>query len=593
MKKVLLSALAFSAITSLVNAQGKGGSPWSYQYTDRGLTVNSSVKAFPALNMDLIQEEDKADAMSMVAKPYRISFPVDANINLKNSGSFTYLDNGDIIWSVKVQIPGAIVIDAFFNEFDLPKGVKLYFYNDNKRQIDGYYDETAENEFGSFRSDFIQGDAINIELNIPSGTNLDDIKFNINQLGASYRGGIATQIAKVYGNDGPTLDATQADDTCHVNANCFGYGTTYYEAKQSTAHIVMGNSVCTGNMINNTAEDCKPLFITASHCEGRSSFSDATFANWRFYFNYESDSCNHVGNVNIADYVTGAYFKARSIQPSSTNPNDRSMRADHLLLELKASKDVLEGYDVYLGGWDRNVNIPTATSEKLWVNFSHPGGIRKKVMLSDELYTDGTFNQNTIVNTHWRVGTHQVGGTQGGSSGSALFHAPTQRIIGVLSGGPAAVGDPNCPEIKLSGALFAKLTRAWFNTAGEGGSTDSTALEKHLDPIGSNAQVLNSRKLTSTGCESTSARDLKNELEHSLTIYPNPASSILNVKLASFNRNSKYEVSISDMFGKQVGQYTLAQKEGSIDVSALSNGLYLVTITDGTNIASKKVVISR
>lgn len=592
MKKVLLSALAFTAMTSLAMAQGKGGYPWSYQYSERGVTVNSATLSFPSLNMDEIREQDQAAEVSMIPQPTRVAFPVSAHVNLSNAGKFTYLENGDIIWSAKVSIPGAKVIDAYFDQFDLPKGVKLYFFNENKRQIDGFYDESAEDEFNTFRSDLVQGDVLNIELNIPAGTDLSKVQFNINKFGAYYRGGIAMQVAQVYSGNGVTVDATQQDDACHTNANCENYGTTYYQAKQTAAHIDMGGYVCSGNLINNTAQDCKPLFITASHCEGTSSFRDATFSRWRFYFNYETETCPAGGPVNVAQYVTGAKFKTRSVLPSASNPNDQSLRADHLLLELNTTKEVLESYDAYLGGWDRMLDVPTAPAEKLWVNFSHPNGLRKKIMMSNEMTGDGTFNQGTIQNTHWEIGNHTVGGTQGGSSGSALFHAPTQRIIGVLSGGPAAVGDPNCPNIKKANSLFAKLTRAWSNTAGEGGNTDTTALRKHLDPIGSNVMAIDGKKVEAGNCQANTSVGQINALQAGLTLYPNPAANQLNVKF-NMRNGVKYSMTINDMFGKTLGKYDLTSGQSLIDVSTFANGMYIITLTDGTNIATQKVVITK
>src|SRR5690606_3610080 len=160
----------------------------------------------------------------MVAKPMRIAIPYNTQLNLNNSGKFTYLDNGDIIWSLQIQIPGALAIDVYFDQFDLPKGTNLFFYNENKRQIDGAYTDASENEYNSFRSDYVQGDKINVELNIPAGTNLNDIKFNINKLGANYRGGIVSDIANYYGaNTGEDLRGKRTpdgtDDPCYRNAN--------------------------------------------------------------------------------------------------------------------------------------------------------------------------------------------------------------------------------------------------------------------------------------------------------------------------------------------------------------------------------------
>ena len=56
--------------------------------------------------------------------------------------------------------------------------------------------------------------------------------------------------------------------------------------KQAVALIVNGGfATCTGSMINNTANDGTPYFLTANHCLG-------TPNTWTYYFNHESATCS-------------------------------------------------------------------------------------------------------------------------------------------------------------------------------------------------------------------------------------------------------------------------------------------------------------
>ena len=71
---------------------------------------------------------------------------------------------------------------------------------------------------------------------------------------------------------------------CNINVNC-PEGATWATEKRSVALIVQGSySVCTGNLINNTANDGTPYFLTANHCLGNPG-------NWVYYFNHESATC--------------------------------------------------------------------------------------------------------------------------------------------------------------------------------------------------------------------------------------------------------------------------------------------------------------
>jgi hypothetical protein len=78
--------------------------------------------------------------------------------------------------------------------------------------------------------------------------------------------------------------------------------------------------------------------------------------------------------------------------------------------------------------------------------------------------------------THWRIADWDLGVTEPGSSGSALFDATSHRIVGDLSGGDAACSggtDNNAPD------WFGKLSYSWGNN----GATDSRRrLRDWLDP---------------------------------------------------------------------------------------------------------------
>ena len=55
---------------------------------------------------------------------------------------------------------------------------------------------------------------------------------------------------------------------CNINVNC-PEGATWATEKRSVALIVQGGfAACTGGMVNNTANDGTPYFLTANHCLG-------------------------------------------------------------------------------------------------------------------------------------------------------------------------------------------------------------------------------------------------------------------------------------------------------------------------------------
>lgn len=72
------------------------------------------------------------------------------------------------------------------------------------------------------------------------------------------------------------------------------------------------------------------------------------------------------------------------------------------------------------------------------------------------------------------------------------------------------------------------------------------------------------------------------------TVYPNPASSELAILLKTAQ---KARASLYTITGTEVGNYTLQATENTIDVSAIAEGVYILTIISNGGIQSSKIVI--
>ena len=85
-----------------------------------------------------------------------------------------------------------------------------------------------------------------------------------------------------------TSQKINESDPCQVNVNCSPVGDLWQDEKKGVAriYIIEGNfaGYCTGSLINNTSQDCKPYFLTALHCGV--SASAANMTQWKFYFRY-------------------------------------------------------------------------------------------------------------------------------------------------------------------------------------------------------------------------------------------------------------------------------------------------------------------
>lgn len=70
-------------------------------------------------------------------------------------------------------------------------------------------------------------------------------------------------------------------------------------------------------------------------------------------------------------------------------------------------------------------------------------------------------------------------------------------------------------------------------------------------------------------------------------MYPNPANGIVKF---STDTNEALEVSVYDLLGKQVVPVQTIQSQ--LNISSLNPGVYFVTMKQGTNTATKKLVIN-
>lgn len=88
----------------------------------------------------------------------------------------------------------------------------------------------------------------------------------------------------------------------------------------------------------------------------------------------------------------------------------------------------------------------------------------------------------------------------------------------------------------------------------------------------------------------TSVANLDEIASADFSIYPNPASDVININSSEILNAT---ISIVDLTGKVVKTASMNSLTTSVNTSGLNDGIYYVTITDGTSIATEKVVIKK
>lgn len=599
---MLISAFSYAQI-------GQGGIPNS---------LKSSYNVVGAPERVTLHSEKFQSLLGRAEVPsegtFEVGWSVPADLDITRNGSWTYLDDGSKIWRLEIEVPNAKATSVYYNKFYLPEGVSLYLTNENKRQILGAYTSKNNPANGVFSNQPLQGSVAYLELNIASYVNVRDIQLGIYFIGAYYRG-VDGDVA-AFGSDQPLATpfpgppfGVSAD--CHKEAVC-QTGALTDKSRSSVARIIIAYQAnapigyCSGSLINNTGNaaggTCKPLFLTASHCDNTNSHADTSFQYWQFRLNFQTGDCNGTtfpNSVTSPVMTNGAKFKARSYYPTftSTEPGTSRLVQDFLLLELN---DQVPS-DYYLAGWNRNSNIAAPSMADYYTTFygfHHPGGDLKKVSRSITIDASGVFNQTVIPATHWKI-PYNYGGTAQGSSGSGLFDIDG-LLIGDLSGGQGGVCASDGKEFGTN-ALYSKLSYGWNNdydqttfTAYAGAASQ---LKTHLDPVNSGMSKLGPAKAsTCAEMPPVGISDVRLDKD-AINIYPSPTRD--GKVTVQFNLTTTVDVTLKmyNMVGMEVAQYFLPDmKSGSKTLNigdALPNGIYIINVQTSIGQSNIKVVLNR
>jgi hypothetical protein len=364
-------------------------------------------------------------------------------------GTWDELGDGNMMWRLRIAAPEAVSLNLGFGEYFLPAHAEL-------RIFDGYDESNgvrpftaADNEIhGELWTPIVSTSEIVVQLTIHQ-KHLGDLKLKLTQIGYGYRGFSAPK------------NGSGRSGSCNVDVVC-PEGANWSNEIPSVGVISTGGSTfCTGFLVNNTANDGTPYFMTAYHCGISSSAAPSLVVYW----NYENSTCRPVGSSggagdgSHADFNTGSYFRAEY----STS--------DVTLVELD---DDPSPFDVTYSGWDR-----TGVDATSAVAIHHPDVEEKRISFEYQSTATSSYLGTSVPGdgTHVWVDDWDLGTTEPGSSGSPLFDQ-NHRVIGQLHGGYAACGNDDSD-------WYGKFSVSWT-----GGGTASTRLSDWLDPTGSGATTV-------------------------------------------------------------------------------------------------------
>ena len=424
---------------------------------------------FPKINRQQLADEDVIRDKQGIL--YRIGVAQFTNITTENAGVWTTNTDGSRMWKLRVSSEGAEALSILFQTFKIYGGTTFDVLNLNGRKVHNTMTIADVQETFTQNAALCQGDDLILVLNEPVNTQPSEI--HIDRIMHNYRSiGYGTQ------------EKINESASCEVNVNCSPVGDTWQDEKKGVARIYVVETGsagwCTGSLINNTSQNCRPYFLTALHCGVSTSTTNMT--QWKFYFRYEAPACTNPTSVGtLANYfITGCVRKA----DSADNGGDTG--SDFLLVQLgsatneSATITTLKStnFNAYWNGWNAN---NTATTGGTGIH--HPAGDIKKI----STFTGTTLSNSwggSVQNTHWRfswtANANGHGVTEGGSSGSPLFNNSQGYIVGTLTGGSSYCNAQTSPD------MYGKMSYHWTSN----GTTTAKQLKPWLDPTNSGALTL-------------------------------------------------------------------------------------------------------
>ncbi|MDX9974052.1 MAG: Ser-Thr-rich GPI-anchored membrane family protein, partial [FCB group bacterium] len=369
----------------------------------------------PAPDLEKARQED-AQGVAGLAKGVRriglvqnLDTPVVVTETAVSTGAWEALPDGRRIWAAVFSAPGALGQRFHLSEVALPAEAQLLAYNADAPE-ERYSVDVAD--LGEGWSPTCFSERVAIEIVAPAG--------------AVVR---LTMDRAVYIYAGPSeWNWEKAAGSCNVDVSCY---SAWADLSRGVGGLGTVNNNgylwCTGTLLADQNPNTSiPYFLTANHCVANQTEAGSL----EIYWLYQTSGCGGSPpsprtvprTTGGADYLAGAPFNSGN---------------DFALLRLRGTLPA----GLTFVGWETAATSGGADA----VCIHHPDGDYKRISMGNTNQSvPPTFGipSERYYGVYWYLGV-----TEPGSSGSPLFDASTQRLIGQLWGGTSACALPNDPDV--------------------------------------------------------------------------------------------------------------------------------------------------
>ena len=455
MKKLLVLSCAALLCAPLSAQIAFGGEPLGTMATKLGLPDAPLVK-MPEVDAAALLAEDALNEASGIKGPWRFGFNHATDLTLESSGVWHTFANGDRLWRIAIQCPGAFSINFEFNTYVIPEGAQVFVWNERGDHL-GAFTAASNPGHTELGVDQLPGEKITIEYHEPAAVSGQG-QLRIGQVTHAYR------------DTFKELKGLNDSGSCNNNVIC-PEGDDWRDQIASVAIILVGGSgYCTGQLLNNCNNDGTPYFLTANHCT-----TGQNPANWVFRFKWESPTCTPTTNGPTTNTVSGASLLVNSAG------------SDVALLQLNSTPP--DSYGIYYSGWDA-----TGTSPANQTCIHHPSGDIKKISFDNQSAVQAPWSGAAC----WHILNWDDGTTEPGSSGSGLWNQD-HRLIGQLFGGTASCSN-NIDDYFGRFNVSFPLLDDWLGSCG----TTLDGFDPNAISVAVDASVLSIGDVDASYCDETS-----------------------------------------------------------------------------------------
>ncbi len=508
----------------------------------------------PAQNNEALLAKEMSERRRGRANHFAV--PMQVHITPDSHGVWEQTPEGVDVWRLRIASPTAKSLNLGFTKYIMPKAGSLILYTSDYQEVRGPFTPYDNAEHEQLWTPVLQSDEIVIEVQLPLG-NRHELQLELSAVNHDFVG-----FQEIVSSGACNLDVIcGAEDGWEIVDN-------YRDIIQSVAFThVLGFANCTGFLVNNTGQDCKPYFMTAHHCDVPAEDAPSLVTYW----NFQNSECRQPNSTESGQDGDGmlSTFNSGSRLVSSYEPSD------FVLVEL--DQPVVQEADAFFAGWTAEPTLPTSA-----IAIHHPSNCEKRISFeNDNDFYVGTWAggpDNIPDGDHVVVADWDIGTTEGGSSGSPLFDQ-NKRVIGQLHGGGAACGNDNYD------------TYGWFHSSWEGGGTPETRLKDWLDPLNSGILTMDGNNcglnLANTFLETcTTTQSASVEVSVGAQFSSNVSLSLSGVPVginASFedstiSPNSSTELNLSNLNNLSSGFYSI-QIEAT-DGNVFSNSILNIQVTE-------------